>query len=205
MPAHHEIEETIDEYLSKVSIDDKQALFQSVNKAGTALTGRALNRYNALGSHSQTSAERGFSDAGRVSHLARAFLFENRVSARIAERASIAAASLTGQFEHFSCRHPKFPPALPLHPIAARLTVCLLSQPRVDFSFFHFCDSFSALCAADTGEQLRKKSSRGCITSRSQSRRICRSVTTLRRVRRSWRFASTRKVSNVRSTPCSGD
>ena len=36
MPAHHEIEETIDEYLSKVSIDDKQPLFQSVNKAGTA-------------------------------------------------------------------------------------------------------------------------------------------------------------------------
>jgi hypothetical protein len=28
MPAHHEIEETIDEYLSKVSIDDKQPLFQ---------------------------------------------------------------------------------------------------------------------------------------------------------------------------------
>jgi hypothetical protein len=39
MPAHHEIEETVDEYLSKVSIDDKQPLFQSVNKAGTALAG----------------------------------------------------------------------------------------------------------------------------------------------------------------------
>jgi hypothetical protein len=38
---HHEIEKTIDEYLSKVSIDDKQPLFQSVNKAGTALSGRA--------------------------------------------------------------------------------------------------------------------------------------------------------------------
>jgi hypothetical protein len=47
MPAHHEIEQTIDEYLSKVSIDDKQPLFQSVDKAGTALSGRALNRYNA--------------------------------------------------------------------------------------------------------------------------------------------------------------
>jgi hypothetical protein len=42
MPAHHQIEETIDEYLSKVSIDDSQPLFQSVNKAGTALSGRAL-------------------------------------------------------------------------------------------------------------------------------------------------------------------
>ena len=32
MPAHHEIEETIDEYLSKVSIEDEQPLFQRVNK-----------------------------------------------------------------------------------------------------------------------------------------------------------------------------
>jgi len=39
MPAHHEIEETIDEHLSKASIDKGQSLFQSVNKAGTALTG----------------------------------------------------------------------------------------------------------------------------------------------------------------------
>jgi hypothetical protein len=31
MPAHHQIEETIDEYLSKVSIDDEQPLFQRVN------------------------------------------------------------------------------------------------------------------------------------------------------------------------------
>jgi hypothetical protein len=47
MPAHHQIEETIDEYLSKASIDDNQPLFQSVNKAGTAVTGRALSRHNA--------------------------------------------------------------------------------------------------------------------------------------------------------------
>jgi site-specific recombinase XerC len=47
MPAHHEIEETIDEYLSKAKIENDQPLFQSVNKAGTALSGRALNRHNA--------------------------------------------------------------------------------------------------------------------------------------------------------------
>jgi integrase len=47
MPAHHEIEDTIDEYLARLSIEDKQPLFQSVNKAGTALSGRALNRHNA--------------------------------------------------------------------------------------------------------------------------------------------------------------
>jgi hypothetical protein len=54
----------IDEYLSKVSINDKQPLFQCVNKAGTARSGRAPNRHNAwcLGSHSRTGAERGVSD-----------------------------------------------------------------------------------------------------------------------------------------------
>ena len=71
MPAHHEIEESIDEYLARVSIEDKQPLFQSVNKAGTALSGRALNRYNAWAAIRKTSAESGISDAGRVSHLAR--------------------------------------------------------------------------------------------------------------------------------------
>ena len=71
MPAHHQIEETVDEYLSKVSIDDKQPLFQSVNKAGTALSGRGAESAQCLDSHSQTSAQRGISDPGRVSHLAR--------------------------------------------------------------------------------------------------------------------------------------
>jgi site-specific recombinase XerC len=69
MPAHHEIEETIDEYLSRVSIDDKQPLFQSVNKAGTALSGRALNRHNAWAAI-RKRAERGVSDTSRVSYLA---------------------------------------------------------------------------------------------------------------------------------------
>jgi len=40
-------------------------------------------------------------------------------------------------------------------------------------------------CAADTVEPHLKKSSRGSIISRSQNKRICRSVTTTRRARRS--------------------
>ena len=60
MPAHHEIEETIDEYLSKVSIDDNQPLFQSVNKAGTALSGRALNRHNAWAAIRKRARNAGF-------------------------------------------------------------------------------------------------------------------------------------------------
>jgi integrase/recombinase XerD len=60
MPAHHEIEETIDEYLSKVSIDEGQPLFQSVNKTGTALSGRALNRYNAWAAIRKRARNAGF-------------------------------------------------------------------------------------------------------------------------------------------------
>src|SRR5262249_11295252 len=60
MPAHHEIEETVDEYLARVSIEDKQPLFQSVNKAGTALSGRALNRYNAWAAVRKRARNAGF-------------------------------------------------------------------------------------------------------------------------------------------------
>jgi integrase len=48
------------EYLSKVSIDDKQPLFQSVNKAGTALSGRALNRHNAWAAIRKRARNAGF-------------------------------------------------------------------------------------------------------------------------------------------------
>jgi integrase/recombinase XerD len=47
MPARHQIEEAIDGYLTKASVENNQPLFQSVNKSGAALSGRALNRYNA--------------------------------------------------------------------------------------------------------------------------------------------------------------
>jgi len=60
MPAHHEIEQTIDEYLSRVGIEDKQPLFQSVNKTGTALTGRALNRHNAWAAIRKRARNAGF-------------------------------------------------------------------------------------------------------------------------------------------------
>ena len=70
MPAHPEIEKALDEYLTRVSIADNQPLFHSMNSAGTALSGPALNRHNALGSGPQTSAERGVFDGGRVPHLA---------------------------------------------------------------------------------------------------------------------------------------
>src|SRR5262249_34231980 len=60
MPAHHEIEETIDEYLSKVSIDDKQPLFQSEREQGWHRIIRpSAEPLQCLGGDSQTSAERG--------------------------------------------------------------------------------------------------------------------------------------------------
>ena len=60
MPAHHQIEEAIDEYLSKVSIENGQPLFQSINKAGIALSGRALNRYNAWAAIRKRARNAGF-------------------------------------------------------------------------------------------------------------------------------------------------
>jgi hypothetical protein len=47
MPAHHQIEEALDEYLARAEIKPHEPIFQSVTRAGTALTGRALNRHNA--------------------------------------------------------------------------------------------------------------------------------------------------------------
>jgi integrase/recombinase XerD len=60
MPAHHQIEEAVDEYPSKVSIENGQPLFQGVNKAGTALSGRALNRYNAWAAIRKRARNAGF-------------------------------------------------------------------------------------------------------------------------------------------------
>ena len=60
MPAHHQIEEAVDEYLSRVSIENGQPLFQSVNKAGTALSGRALNGYNAWAAIRKRARNAGF-------------------------------------------------------------------------------------------------------------------------------------------------
>lgn len=60
MPAHHQIEEAEDEHLSKFSIENDQPLFQSVNKAGTALSGRALNRHNAWAAIRKRARNAGF-------------------------------------------------------------------------------------------------------------------------------------------------
>jgi hypothetical protein len=47
MPVHHLLEETLNEYIAAAGLQNGQLLFQSVNSLGTAVTGRALNRYNA--------------------------------------------------------------------------------------------------------------------------------------------------------------
>jgi site-specific recombinase XerC len=70
MPAHHQIEEALDEYLSAVSIDDNGPLFQSVTETGSALTGRSLDR-SSLGRDPKKSQTSRLSDACRLSYLAR--------------------------------------------------------------------------------------------------------------------------------------
>src|ERR1700676_2487494 len=47
MPVHHLLERILDEYIVAAGLQSGQPLFQSVNSVGTAVTGRALNRYNA--------------------------------------------------------------------------------------------------------------------------------------------------------------
>jgi hypothetical protein len=60
MKWQHKTEGTIDEYLARVGIEDGQPLFQSVNKAGTALSGRALNWHNAWAPIRKRARMRGF-------------------------------------------------------------------------------------------------------------------------------------------------
>ena len=47
MPVHHLLEQISDEYMVAAGLQSGQPLFQSVNSLGTAVTGRAPNRYNA--------------------------------------------------------------------------------------------------------------------------------------------------------------
>jgi hypothetical protein len=47
MPVHHLLEQILDEYIVAAGLQSRQPLFQSVNSLGTAVTGRAHNRYNA--------------------------------------------------------------------------------------------------------------------------------------------------------------
>jgi hypothetical protein len=69
MPAHHEIEETIDVPVQSQYRRQSAAVSKREQGRHRAYGARAES-VQCLGSHSQTGAERGLSDAGRVSHLA---------------------------------------------------------------------------------------------------------------------------------------
>jgi hypothetical protein len=47
MPVHHLLGQILNEYIKAAGLQSGQPLFHSVNSLGTAVTGRALNRYNA--------------------------------------------------------------------------------------------------------------------------------------------------------------
>src|SRR5258707_4800917 len=61
MPVHHLLEEILNEYIVAAGLQSGQSLFQSVNSVGTAVTGRALNRYNAWRLFASGPKRRGFS------------------------------------------------------------------------------------------------------------------------------------------------
>jgi len=60
MPVHHLLEQILDEYIVAAGLQSGQPLFQSVNSAGTAVTGRALNRYNAWAAIRKRAMAAGF-------------------------------------------------------------------------------------------------------------------------------------------------
>jgi integrase len=68
MPVHHLLEQILNEYIAAAGLQSGQPLFQSVNSLGAAVTGRALNRYNAW-SAIRKRAKAGFSHPCRMSYL----------------------------------------------------------------------------------------------------------------------------------------
>jgi integrase/recombinase XerD len=60
MPVHHLLEEILNEYIVAAGLQSGQPLFQSVNSLGTAVTGRALNRYNAWAAIRKRARAAGF-------------------------------------------------------------------------------------------------------------------------------------------------
>jgi site-specific recombinase XerD len=71
MPAHHEIEETIDEYLARVQYRGQAAAVSEREQGWHGAQRARAEPAQRLDSDPQTSAECGVSHAGRVSHLAR--------------------------------------------------------------------------------------------------------------------------------------
>jgi site-specific recombinase XerD len=61
MPVHHLLEQILDEYIVAAGLQSGQPLFQSLNSVGTAVTGRALNRYNAWAAIRKRAKAAGFS------------------------------------------------------------------------------------------------------------------------------------------------
>ena len=60
MPVHHLLERILDEYIVAAGLQSGQPLFQSLNSVGTAVTGRALNRYNAWAAIRKRAKAAGF-------------------------------------------------------------------------------------------------------------------------------------------------
>jgi integrase len=60
MPVHHLLEETLNASIAAAGLKSGQLLFQSINSLGTAVTGRALNPYNAWAAIRKRARNAGF-------------------------------------------------------------------------------------------------------------------------------------------------
>ena len=70
MPVHHLLEQILNEYIEAAGLRSGQPLLQSVNSVATAVTGPALNRYNAGTAIRKRGQSSWFSHATRMSYLA---------------------------------------------------------------------------------------------------------------------------------------
>jgi integrase len=60
MPVHHLLEQILNEYIKAAGLQSGEPLFQSVNSLGTAVTGGAINRYNAWAAIRKRAKAAGF-------------------------------------------------------------------------------------------------------------------------------------------------
>ena len=69
MPVHYLLEQILNEYVEAAGLRSGEPLFQRVNSAGTAVTGRALNRYNAWAAIQAGQGSRRLSHPRWMPHL----------------------------------------------------------------------------------------------------------------------------------------
>jgi hypothetical protein len=101
MPVYQLLEEILNEYIVAGGLQSGQPLFQSFNSAGTAVTGRALNRYNAWVAIRKRAKAAGFlTPVGCHTWRAMAMLAPITTPLRVGANPSLCALSFESIFQN---------------------------------------------------------------------------------------------------------